>query len=141
MPAAQISHLTAPVSEYSPAGQSSHTAPPIAYVPAEQFEKHVSEREGLTVPGGQGEPSSRVGDVRCPASQPVHSDEDAGATWPGAQGVHCVPFTAYVPDSHTVHRSWSEVAIEPASHDAHDEDAAGATSPGEHATHGVPFGE
>ena len=54
LPAAQISHSTAPVSEYSPAGQSSHTAPPIAYVPAEQFEKHVSEREGLTVPGGQG---------------------------------------------------------------------------------------
>ena len=37
------------------APRTSHTAPPIAYVPAEQFEKHVSEREGLTVPGGQGE--------------------------------------------------------------------------------------
>ena len=67
-----------------------------------------------------------MGDVRCPASQPVHSDEAAGATWPGAQATQIVPFTAYVPDSQTVHRSWRGEAIEPASHDAHDEDAAGA---------------
>ena len=80
-----------------------------------------------------------MGDVRCPASQPVHSDEAAGATCPGGQTLQRVPFTARIPDAQTRQRSWSEVAIEPGSHGVHDEDAAGATSPGAHAWHFVPL--